>query len=296
MAKQPSARSGTPIRGGKRREQQQQPKHWTAFRALQQQGIANQAKLAHFVASRRLALPADENCIDTVRLSLLQAPVQRDRLHLQKLGFELVRNRHFAKKLPDGSLADPDYGSELWRRPSDACRVQLWPNAGCEAGKCAIEVSISRVLGIPNFRLHELSQLDVQHALELLIEGLLPWTTSVADTFGMWWALARLDAARDAAGDAAHLADVCRFSRWRRVNKPPFPERKKNGLWWRSDSKSQRPNQLRVYDKGVQLADTAKTADDFADLVDAPAPGEIVRVERQWTVVQHAFCKPPVAA
>ena len=259
------------------------PKLWKVFDDLQQAGIANQEKLAHFVASRCLALPSDENCIDTVRMSLLQTPVLKDRPHLQKLGFALGKNRHYARKLPDGSLADPDHGSELWQRSSDDCRVQLWPSTEHEGGKCAIEVSVPRVLGVPNYRVHELIQSDVQHVFEILIESLLPWATSVADVLDRQWAIVRLDAARDFAGDAAEYADAHAFTRWPRVNKPPFPRRMKNGLWWTPASKSQRPHQLRLYDKGRQMTDTAKSAEDFAALVDAPAPGEVVRVERQWT-------------
>lgn len=291
MAKQHVVHTGSPIPGAKRpppaprrhAHKHKKPKLWQAFDELQQQGVGHQEALAHFVASRRLALPADENCIDTVRLSLLQTPVMKDRLHMQKLGFVLVKNKHYAKKLADGSLADPDHGSELFQRSSDDCRVQLWSATENDGGKCAIEVSVPRVLGVPNYRLHELTESDVLHVFEILIESLLPWTTAMADVFDRRWAIVRLDAARDFAGDAADFADAHAFTRWPRVNKPPFPKRMKNGLWWVPASKSQRPHQLRVYDKGKQMADTAKTPKDFDALVDAPAPGEVVRVERQWT-------------
>ncbi len=286
-----SVRSGTPIpvanphvpASGKHALKHKNAKLWKAIAQLRQTGIANQRELTALADTRNLALPANENCIDTVRLSLLQTPVAKDRAILQKLGFALVKNRHFAKKLPDGSLVEPDHGSELWQRPSDDCRVQLWSSTPDGGGKCAIEVSVSRVLGVPNYRLHELTQSDVQHVFETLTQALLPWTTAMADIHDKRWAIIRLDAARDFAGNAADYADAHAFTRWPRVNKPPFPQRMKNGLWWAPASKSQRPHQLRVYDKGRQMAEAGKSVEDFDALVDAPAPGEVVRVERQWT-------------
>lgn len=111
-----------------------------------EEGIHQQAKMNEFVAERHLILPGDVNNIDTVRTSLPLLVVSKDRDRLTKLGFVLGKSLHKAKKLSDGSLADPDPGFELWQRPFDDCWVLLWPKTGEHHGKCVIEVALSRVL------------------------------------------------------------------------------------------------------------------------------------------------------
>ncbi|HMQ22208.1 MAG TPA: hypothetical protein PKE00_06940 [Planctomycetota bacterium] len=119
---------------------------WAVLKKRTEEGIHQQAKLDEFVAERHLILPGDLNSIDTVRLSIPVPVVQRDRAHLTNLGFVLGKSLHRAKKLSDGSLADPDPGFELWQRPFDDCRVMLWPKTEEKTGKCVIEVALSRVL------------------------------------------------------------------------------------------------------------------------------------------------------
>jgi hypothetical protein len=253
---------------------------WPRFSRWKKEGEAQQAKLDSFVAERHLILPTYENCIDTVRLSLPIQVVSKDRERLTKLGFVLGKSLHKAKKLRDGSLVDPDPGYELWQRQQDDCRVLLWPSSEEHSGKCVIEVALSRVLGIPNHRLHELRQTDVQRVFEILMLQTLPWTTARADLEDLWWALVRLDIARDIPAKAEVYALAYAHTRWLRVR--CAPRVMKNGIGWRPSSKSQKPHQLRLYDKGVQMRDV-RGARGVIDLADAPAPGERMRCERQFT-------------
>lgn len=124
---------------------------WAVFRELRKAGEAQHDKLNEFVAKRHLILPTDENSVDSVRLSIPVPVVHRDRAHLTKLGFVLGKSLHRAKKLRDGSLAEPDPGYELWQRAFDDCRVLLWPKTDDKPGKCVIEVALSRVL-VPDMR------------------------------------------------------------------------------------------------------------------------------------------------
>jgi len=254
---------------------------WAVLKKRTEEGVCQQAELNEFVAQRHLILPSDENNIDTVRLSLPLCVVSRDRDRLTKLGFVLGKSLHKAKKLSDGSLADPDPGYELWQRPFDDCRVMLWPKTDEKPGKCVIEVALSRVLGIPNHRLHELRQIDVQRVFEILMLETLPWTTARADADerGFWWALVRLDLVRDVLANARVFALAYQHTRWSRVRADPKMMR--NGIWWKATSKSQTPHQLRIYDKGEQMWDVAGS-DAAIDLKGAPDPGEIMRVERRF--------------
>lgn len=100
----------------------------------------------HPVAERHLILPVDENCVDSVRMSIPVPVVHKDRAHLTKLGFILNKSLHKAMEMPDGSLVDPGPGYELWHRPFDGRRVELWPATEEHPGKSVIEVAVSRVL------------------------------------------------------------------------------------------------------------------------------------------------------
>lgn len=272
--------SGTPITVKKQLLASPLQDLWPRFKRWRQAGEEQQAKLDSFIATRHLILPTDENCIDTVRVSLPMPVVSRDRHHLMRLGFDLGKSLHKARKLSDGSLADPDPGYELWQRPLDDCRVLLWPANDEHPGKCVIEVALSRLLGIPNHRLHELRQIDVQRAFEILMFETLPWTTARADLQDLWWAIVRLDLARDIPASTQAFAMAYAFTRWLRVRAAPTVVQ--NGIYWRSRSKSQTPHHLRLYDKGVQMRDAAG-AGGVVDLADAPSPGEVMRAERQFT-------------
>lgn len=280
MARHPLVGSGTPIQVKKQLLASPLQDLWPRFRRWKRAGEEQQAKLDSFIAKRCLLLPAGENCIDTVRMSLPILVVSRDRAHLEKLGFVLGKSLHKARKLRDGSLVDPDPGYELWQRPQDDCRVLLWPPTDEHPGKCVIEVALSRVLGIPNHRLHELRQADVQRVLEILMLETLPWTTARADLEGKWWALVRLDLARDVRACVSTFALAYAFTRWLRVRAAPTVM--KNGICWKPSSRSQKPNQLRLYDKGIQMRDT-RGANGGLDLAHAPAPGIQMRCERQFT-------------
>ena len=280
MARLRRVSSGTPTSDKKRVAKEAALQRLrTRFAQLQQAGHSNQQKLSQLVESHNLVIPSNEGCIDTIRISLPWPVVSKDRGHLQQHGFLLKKNLHKAKKMPDGSLAEPDPGTELWSRESDGCRVELRPQSETKRANCAIEVSLPRVLGIPNHRLHELSQLDTQHALEILMESILPWTTWRADTADEVWAVVRLDIARDRPGDIASVIESYQHTRWRRVKTPPFPRKMSNGLWWKSSSESQTPHQLRIYDKGVEMLNSATTSE---ALKDAPGPGTVIRVERRF--------------
>ncbi len=281
MAPHPLSISGTPTSGKNRVLTSHAHGLWAVFKELRKAGDVQQSKLNEFVAKRHLILPGDVNNIDTVRMSLPVLVVPRDRPHLTKRGFVLGKSLHKAKKLSDGSLADPDPGYELWQRPFDDCRVMLWPKTEEKTGKCVIEVALSRVLGIPNHRLHELRQIDVQRGFEILMLETLPWTTAWADADvrGFWWALVRLDLARDVYGNAQHFAVAYENTRWPRVQSDP--KVMKNGICWKAISKSQTPHQLRIYDKGEQMRDVA-WPHAALDLADAPLPGAVMRVERQF--------------
>lgn len=254
---------------------------WALLKKRAEEGIHQQAKLDEFVAERHLILPGDLNSIDTVRLSIPVPVVQRDRAHLTNLGFVLGKSLHRAKKLSDGSLADPDPGFELWQRPFDDCRVMLWPKTEEKTGKCVIEVALCRVLGLPNHRLHELRQIDVQRGFEILMLETLPWTTARADAdeHGFWWALVRLDLVRDVLASAQLSAMAYAHTRWVRVRSDP--KVMKNGIWWVAASRSQRPYQLRIYDKGEQMWDVAGSHA-VVDLVESPSAGEVMRVEMRY--------------
>lgn len=280
MAHHPMFYSGTPTTVKKQLLTSPLQDLWPRFKMWRQAGEAQQAKLDSFIAERCLILPADENCIDSVRISLPVQVVSKDRDRLKKLGFVLGKSLHKARKLYDGSLVDPDPGYELWQRAFDDCRVLLWPANDEHPGKCVIEVALSRLLGIPNQRLHELRQIDVQRAFEILMFETLPWTTARADFQDLWWAIVRLDLARDILASTQDFALAYAHTRWLRVRSDPIVM--KNGICWRSNSESQKPHQLRLYDKGVQMRDAAG-AHAVLDLVDVPAPGEVMRAERQFT-------------
>ena len=271
-------RSGTPTWGQEEHRHDPLAKLRAAHQRDQEQGQENQDLLAQFVAERSLVIPENENCIDTVRLCLLHAPALRDRGQLLKLGFTLQKNQHRAKKLPDGTLDEPDPGAELWHRHTDGCRVELFSGSQSKEPRCSIEACPARIIGIQNHRLHELTTTDVRHVLEILTESVLRWTTWHATPQGKAWAIVRMDTARDFPGNAAAFAKAYQFTNWPRVRTPRFPEQMSNGCWWTSKSKSQRPHQLRLYDKGIEMINSG----DPQKMEAAPEPGTVVRVERRY--------------
>lgn len=145
MAHHPLSISGTPITGKNQSRTSSPHALWAVFKKLKQAGEAQRDLLNKFVAERHIIPPVAENCVDSVRMSIPVPVVHRDRAHLTKLGFVLGKSLHRAKKLRDGSLADPDPGYKLRQHPFDVCRVEPWPATEEHPGKCVIEVAISRV-------------------------------------------------------------------------------------------------------------------------------------------------------
>ncbi len=224
---------------------------------LDDQGL----RFREFEKEHDLLIPS-KGIIDHCRFSLLQPLVPRDRDRLSKLGFRAAPIDLRAKRGPGDEIFDPEPGAELLLRSSDGCRVLIWPE------RVAVIASLSRVLGLTNDRLDELSAQDVMEAYRQVTNDLLPWTTIRAHLAGNGWAIAEIALAIDVLEDARRYADAYESILWRPVRKRPY--RYKNGLVWAGSD-----NRLTLYDKGVEMLRRG--------LSHGPPPGEVMRLERQWS-------------
>ena len=218
-------------------------------------------RLIEFEKEHDLLIPS-KGIIDHCRFSLLQPLVSLDRERLFGSGFQPASIDLRAKRGPGDEIFDPEPGAELLLREVDGCRVLVWPE------RVAVIASLSRVLGFTNDRLDELTELDVMDACRRVTNDLLPWTTRRAHLAGDDWAIAEIALAIDVLEDARRYADAYESIIWRRARKPPH--RYKRGLVWAGSD-----NRLTLYDKGAEMKRRG--------LSHGPLPGEMMRVERQWS-------------
>lgn len=223
--------------------------------------------------ARRISPPERRRCdinlrlpshgvIDHVKFSLLWPLAGLDRERLSSVGFNHERVKMRAKRGPDGSVFDPEDGAELLRRESDGARVAVWPT------RVAVIASLSRVLGLSNDRLHELSESDAVTATRQMTTELLPWTSCRAALRGYDWGLIEWSLAIDVRADARHFASAYRSAKWGRVRSLPQLYRGRSLAWQGTDSR------LTLYDKGQEMFEHGTPG--------GPSPGEVMRVERQW--------------
>jgi len=220
--------------------------------------LKQRAEGEEFESCHSLSFPS-YGATDHLRLSLLYPIVKEDRARLEAAGFEPERVKVRAKRDHSGKAYDPETGPGLLVRSSDGCRVYTYRD------RTAVIGNPSRVMGMTNDRLHEVSERDAFAATEVL-RALLPWTTLKASFVGVEWAVVEIALAIDVLADASVYADVYELSRWKHTSK--LPRRFPRGLAWEGSL-----NRLTTYDKGWEMMRRG--------VENAPAPGTVMRVERQ---------------
>jgi len=211
-----------------------------------------------FEKEHDLAFPS-HGIIDHVRLSLLEPLAKRDRRSLSDLGFEPERHWMRAKRGPGNLPYDAEPGAEVLVRASDGCRVQIWPD------RVAVVGSLSRILGLTNDRLAELSPFDAAEACGRM-SGLFPLTTCRASIEDGHWAVLEAALTIDVPAEAKRFASAYEKSKWTRVRS--MPKRHPRGLEWGGAD-----NRLTLYDKGAEMREHGLAG---------PPPGSVMRVEREW--------------
>lgn len=259
--KRPNLTNGrTPGRNSPRTTDQAKAHLHQFFRAQRQEHEAQRQSLVDFETEFDLDIPST-GIIDHSRFSLPHPLVERDRDHLSKLGFAPTASSMRAKRGPGDFVYDAEPGSELLVRESDGCRVNLWSN------RIASTVSLARLLGKTNDRLHELTEQEVATSCTAVTRLLFPWTTRVAGLLAREWGSAELALAVDVLADARAYAATYEFTRWNRTRR--MPSRYRNGIVWNGSN-----NRLTFYDKGEEMRRRG--------LPGAPPRGTVMRVEREW--------------
>lgn len=239
------------------REKNRRDAHRTQ-RARTERLLKQRDEREEFETFHSLSFPS-HGVIDHVRLSLRHPIVKLDRARLEAAGFEPERVEMRAKRGPAGHVYDAEPGEELLVRSSDGCRILIWPE------RVAVIASLSRVLGMTNDRLHEVSERASLAAISTLTE-LFHWTTRKASFGGEEWAVAEIALTIDVPCDARVYAEAYKSARWKRTNK--LPKRFPRGLAW-----GRWGNRLTLYDKGWEMMRRG--------IENPPPPGAVMRVERQ---------------
>jgi hypothetical protein len=232
---------------------------WKERAKLHEERLQDQRRDSEqFEKEHELVFPS-HGIIDHVRLSLLEPLAKRDRRSLTDLGFEPERHWMQAKRGPGNHPYDAEPGAEVLVRASDGCRVFLWPD------RVAVVGSLSRILGLTNDRLAELSPFDAVEACARM-SGLFPLTTCRASIEDRHWAVLEVALTIDVPADAQRFARAYVKSRWTRVRSMPKPYPR--GLAWGGAD-----NRLTLYDKGAEMREHG---------LPGPPPGSVMRVEREW--------------